>query len=250
MPSELYPAGLPTDDDDDDLPDLATVIGVNVKNINFHKSASQPQTRQENDQNPLRHFASQPASYTESPLRDINRKDSLSRIRQYKDHHEREMDPKFTENRPRPRPIPKPTGKRSIPNIIDLDLEEDLPSPVSMVGNRSKSFNSIPDPRSSSPLLPPIRPPIQRTNTFPSEQHRPTLRERSPFNPTNIQDFSDDDEALRAAIAASLADMGGPQPSSYHAPPKPPPPQVTQRKTAKPSAFVCPDTLFQSSPSR
>lgn len=249
MPSGIYPAGFPSDDDDDDFPDLASIIGMSAKNRKG-LSQPQPQPRLEDDENSFQHFASQPA-HTETPLRDSNRKDPLSRIRQYREHHEREeIDPKFNQHRP----VPKPNNSQR--TVIDLDLEDDLPSPVPMVGNRSRSFNSIPDPTFSSPSVPLNRPPLQRINTFPSsEQRRSTLQEREPFNPANIQDFSDDEEALRAAIAASLADMGGPQSSGYHAPPNPPPPKPppvppVQRKPAKNlSAFVCPDTLFQSSPS-
>ena len=247
MPSEIYPGGFPSDDDDD-FPDHASIIGMSAKN---RKSASQrqPQPRLEDDENSFQHFASQPA-YTETPVRDSNRKDPLSRIRQYREDHEREeIDPKFN----RHRPLPEPNNSQR--TIIDLDLEDDLPSPIPIVGNRSRSFNSIPDPTFSSPSVPPNRPPLQRINTFPSsEQRRSTLQEREPFNPAIIQDFSDDDEALRAAIAASLADMGGPQSSNYPAPPNPPLPKLVpvppvQRKPAKTSAFVSPDTLFQSSPS-
>ena len=225
LPSEIYPAGFPGSDDDDDFPDLAIAIDVSAKHFNFQKSAWQPHPRAEDDENSFEHFTSA----------------------------------KFNQNRALPR---LDNNQRT---VIDLDFENDLqPSPVHLLGSRSRSFNSIPDPRSNSTSSSaPLNHSPLHINTFPSsEQRRPALHEREPFNPVNIQDFNlDDDEALRAAIAASLADMDGLQPSSYYPPPNPPPrkpdpppkpapaPPVQRKLVLKTSSFVSPDTLFQFSPS-
>ena len=198
---------------------------MSPKNFNFQKSAWQPHPRAEDDENSFEHFTSA----------KFNQNRALPRL----DHNQR--------------------------TVIDFDLENDLqPSLVHMIGNRSRSFNSIPDPRSNSTSTSvPLNHPPLRINTFPSsEQRRPALQEREPFNPVNIQDFNlNDDEALRVAIAASLADMDELQASSYYPPPNPPPRKLepppkpapalpVQRKLAlKTSSFLSPDTLFQFSPS-
>jgi len=177
---------------DDSLPDLATAFGLKSRCNRLNK--------------PTNHPATTASSMTETLTRNTrpqqdNNSDSLARIRQI-----------MAKDTAPPTPSQRnPYSTTGVENRVPGEFQHLNLDPISSSSpasaarpstNRAKSFNFGGAALSSSPSTgtPPVRAPIHRANTFPSA---------IPVNPPRIyHEISDDeDEDLKAAIAASLADM-------------------------------------------
>ena len=206
LSSDLYadPQG-----SDDTLPDLATAFGLKTNH-------NPPSRLQPAASRTTRDDAQNTPSSSQEMLSRINRTtdqgaDALARIRQI-----------YLDSR-----IPQQTQSTSNPTVgsnnaqqriqIDLDPISSSPIPTKPPVNRAKSFIAPPPIPSSSPLANPItRTPLHRAQTFPAvNPPRPSLQKNSSVNSSNIyhEISDDDDEDLRAAIAASLADFSTPRPN-------------------------------------
>lgn len=203
LSSDLY---TDNQDSDDILPDLATAMGLKKPPNRTPNAQSTTQKTQRSS----REDSARIPSASQETLTRINRSpepngsDALARIRQmYLDQNkpqqpQRQMNPASNGN----------TTKSTIQ--IDLDPISPNPSRPSLHAvkppvNRARSFNAADTITSSSPLATTaVRAPLHRATTFPSAFPTRPIQETSNSNIYN--EISDDDEDLRAAIAASLAD--------------------------------------------
>ena len=224
LSSDLYAQG-----SDDSLPDLATAF--EVKASRKHQPSASRTTRDDTQTTP---------SSSQEMLSRIDRStnqgaDALARIRQiYLDS----SIPRQTQ------PTPNPTRSSSnAQQRIHINLDPISSSPILTRPsiNRAGSFIAPPTMLSSSPLASPIaRTPLRRAQTFSAvNPARPSLQEKSGVNSSSIyhEISDDDDEDLRAGIAASLADFSTPRPNSV--------PIAPARAS---SVFLFPDEIFQQSP--
>lgn len=223
---------------DDSLPDLANAFGLKTNSNRANNALSTQRTQWTAGEDAPRIPSSLQDTLTRTNRsREQNGSDALARIRQIY----------LGQN------IPQQTQAREIPNSnttmarsgihIDLDPISSSPSFQSVTAakpsvNRAKSFHAADSTMSSSPLPTSTRAPLHRTKTFPTAVPTRPMQEASNFRVSNIyHEISDDDEDLRAAIAASLADCCTPQP-------KPTQPALSRSS----SVFQCPDDFFRSSP--
>jgi len=248
LPSELYSGE--RYDSDDSLPDVAQAFGLKTR---YKKRKKTPPSVTRNragyrdrilvsSQETMMRMNRDIAEYTPS--------DTLSQAKQYVERDiSRVVEDTLTGvdhvaigNRKNGAPAPSRIE-------IDLDpISSSSPFPslprVKATPNRTKSFNSVEPILSSSPLpaVQPIRTPLRRASTFHSiDPVTPSLIRQLPrFNQTNaFHEISDeDDDDLKAAIAASLAGFQSPVPK--------PAPVVPSKPST--SAFQCPDVVFRSSP--
>ena len=188
LSSDLY---IDHQSSDDSLPDLATAFGI--------KSTYNQPDKPTNWARQTGPSSTETLTRNNRPQQD-NNSDTLARIRQMMAKH----------NSPPPQLQRNPSNGTGTANRAQSHTQFNFDhisssSPTSAARpptNRAKSFNSAGPIPSGSPLVsnPPARAPIHRASTFPSAES---------FNPLPIyHEISDeDDEDLKAAIAASLADM-------------------------------------------
>jgi hypothetical protein len=230
LSSDLYadPQG-----SDDSLPDLSTAFGLKTnrdRSSRLQPSAS-PSTRDDEQNIP---------SSSQEMFRRINRTrdqgaDALARIRQiYLDG----SIPRQTQS------STTSTDPNTARQHIQIDLDPISSNPIRSTRHpvhAAKTFT--PPPKIlSRPPLPTLgaRTPLHRVQTFPAvNPARPSLQEKSRANSSNIsyEISDDDDEDLRAAIAASLADLHTSRPNS---------PSIAPARTS--SVFLYPDEILSSSP--
>ena len=200
---------------DDSLPDISSAFGV--KSTYNRKNESVSSNRQ------MGPSAAQTLS--RNSRHQENNSDSLAGIRQMMEG--RNSSPKQSQRDPFNSTRVANRAPSSTQFNFDPISSSNPPSAALAPTYRSKSFNAPERLPSSSPLAakPPIRAPIHRANTFP--------RANSPNPPPIYHVISDDEDGdLKAAIAASLADMDT-QPTPA---------------TTRPSVFYDPSELWDSSP--
>lgn len=229
LPSDLYadPQG-----SDDSLPDLSTAFGLKTNHnrpSRLQPSAS-PTTRDDEQNTP---------SSSQEMFRRINRTtdqatDALARIRQIY------LDSSIPQQTRLPTTS---TDSNTARQHIQIDLDPISSSPIRSTRGPVDLAKTVTAPPKilSRPPLPTLgaRTPLHRVQTFPAvNPARPSLQEKSRVNSLNIyHEISDDDEDLRAAIAASLADFHTPRPKS---------PPIAPERTS--SVFLYPDEILRSSP--
>jgi hypothetical protein len=246
MSSDLYED---EGNSDDSFPDLAKAMGFKTNKIQrTQPSHSTRNTRNQENMAPTQNTSTRPTQFPSA-----NAQFSLGVMQQYINQTlpqaSQETLTRIAPNRPPAVQNIRVTAQSRIE--IDLDgISSSSPFPAFDVGkpaaNRAKSFNSVEPILSSSPLprVPPVRTPIQRASTFhsldPIRSTPPvaTGPPRANQLPLYHEISDDDDEDLRAAIAASLADLETPKARKASAAPM-------KRAT---SAFQCPDEAFRSSP--
>lgn len=224
---------------DDSLPDLATVVGLNAgyRRPNTTQSEEVLDKRDISRKEPPKGQENSTENNQTLPQNDSG---ALARIRQYIDrnisHPSEETQLRYSQT------SVSNTIERtgSFQGVIEIDLDLIPSSPPfpafdlpKIPLNRAKSFNATNTILSSPPQTPlGTRSSMLRTNSYPA--NLPSAKP-SAFNPTNVYyEISDDDEDIRAAIAASLADISSPRPQQT-------PPQSS-------TAFRRPDELFRPSP--
>jgi Ubiquitin interaction motif len=278
LSSDLY---ADVHDSDDILPDLATAMGLKKPLNRTHNAQSTiQQTQRSSREGPTRiPSASQETLTRIDRLAEPNGSDALRRIKQMYLDQSMSQQPQKQMN---------PTSNGNVTrSAIQIDLDPISSSPplppfaaVNAPVNRVRSFNAAGTITSRSPLTTTVaRTPLHRATTFPSALPARPIQETSRVNIYHeISD--DDDEDLRAAIAASLANTSPRQTATFPSVLPAGPVQETSNLNiyheisddedlraavaasltdieSKPSArppsrelslFECPDDFFRSSP--
>lgn len=245
MSSDPYEEG---GNSDDSFPDIAQAFGLKPNKIQRTQSShSNRNTVNQENRMPV-----QNASTRKNQALSNSTQSSLALMQQYMDQTLPRASQEALTRLPQNRPTTVQTTTRvTAQSRIEIDLDgisSSSPFPsfnmAKPASNRAQSFNSVEPILSSSPLprVPLVRTPIQRASTFHSLdpiRSTPPVTERPRSNqPPLYHEISDDDEDLRAAIAASLADLETPKAKATST--------ASMKRTT--SAFQCPDEAFRSSP--
>jgi hypothetical protein len=249
MSSDLYGGD---GNSDDSFPEMAEALGLKPNKVQ-HTQGFHPNNRSTaNQENRLPVMSQETSSRTNRVPADTSPY-SMALMQQYMDQTlPRASQMTLTRTAPtRPNVVEKTRG--TAPSRIEINLDaisSSSPFPTfnlaKPAANRAKSFNSVEPILSSSPLprVPPVCTPLNRASTFhsmdPIHSTPPVIPQWPSFQPPPdfYHEISDDDEDLRAAIAASLADLETP---------KPKPAAIVPMERSM-SAFQCPDEVFRSSP--
>ena len=236
---------------DDSFPEMAEALGLKRKKIQQTQAFLPNNRGTANQENRIPAMSQETSSRTNRVPPDTSPY-SIALMQRYMDQTlPRASQATLTRTAPaRPNVLKETRVPASSRIEIDLDaISSSSPFPsfnqAKPAANRAKSFNSVEPILSSSPLprVPPVRTPLNRASTFHSMDHihstPPVVPQPPSFQqPDFYHEISDDDEDLRAAIAASLASLETPKPT----------PATIVPMNRSTSTFQCPDEVFRSSP--